>query len=242
MTTDAANLALVIRALATGPMRLGVISHTAFPRYSPTDACRCVQTSISVLVSRGLVSGPDHAGCYSLTDAGRQQFGPHLDHAPADQCHDHQGDLFAAAPESAPQPVCNPPAAPPQPTIALPNEFAKIWQVLKTHRGASAAITAPAIAAAAGLWTDIPKDQAGTQVRKILELTQDAWPWPIVGDSRGYYLAATADELSHYDANLTSRLAGLFRRRRSHRRTASRCGFEHLGHGNFAQTRTRPQT
>ena len=122
------------------------------------------------------------------------------------------------------------------PAFPLPPEFAAIWNVLEQHVGAEDAITAPAIAAAACLWPDMTPVNAGTKVRKILELTQDAWPFPICGDANGYYLAANAEELSHYCANLRSRAFCCHRRFASVRNAGRRAGFEYLGHGRWADS------
>ncbi len=120
------------------------------------------------------------------------------------------------------------------PTAHLPPDFAPIWTVLEQHRGQQNAITAPRIADSAGLYQDLAPANRGTKVRKVLELSQDWWPWPICGDSEGYYLADTAEELAHAYATLSSRAVAIFRRRRSFRRAAQRVGFTHLGHGHFA--------
>jgi hypothetical protein len=124
--------------------------------------------------------------------------------------------------------------------VDVPAEFAPIWAVLARHRGQAAAITAPAIAAAAGLWPDVATVNRGTRVRKVLELAQDVWPEPLCGDSDGYYLAATAEEIAHAYANLTSRGKCIFRRRRSLRRAARAAGWQDLGHGRWADREEVP--
>lgn len=123
------------------------------------------------------------------------------------------------------------------PSDHLPADFAPIWDVLEHHRGQENAITAPRIADSASLYQDLAPANRGTKVRKILELSQDAWPWPVCGDSDGYYLAETPDELAHAYAALSSRAMCIFRRRRSLRRAAQRAGFTHLGHGRWQETK-----
>jgi len=122
----------------------------------------------------------------------------------------------------------------------VPPEFYRIWAVLESHFGQAAAITAPAIAEAAGLWPDVSPVNRGTRVRKVLELAQDVWPWPVCGDNDGFYLAASADDLNHYIANLNSRLLCLVKRLSSVGSAARRVGFVDLGHGRFADRQEAP--
>lgn len=147
--------------------------------------------------------------------------------------------LFAQARTAAappPQPACTPPAA----ALPPPPEFAAIWSILERHHGAAAAITAPAIAAAAGLWPHLSTADRGTRVREVLSQHQDVWPWPVCGDSTGYYLAATPDELTHACATLRSRGVACLRRFASLRRAARRVGFDYLGHGRWAPESPHP--
>lgn len=118
--------------------------------------------------------------------------------------------------------------------LDVPPEFVPIWSVLELHRGQATAITAPAIADAAGLWPDMAPANRGTRVRKVLELAQDVWPLPICGDADGYYVAVTPDELTHYCANLRSRALCCHRRFASVRNAGRRAGFRYLGHGRWA--------
>jgi hypothetical protein len=162
-----------------------------------------------------------------------------MDHARAQ----YDDPLFAWQPPCKPAApavpiVCSEPAGSRPPAPDLPAEFALIWAVLEHHRGAEHAITAPNIADSAGLWPDMAPANRGTRVRKILEITQDCWPWPICGDTSGYYLAATAEELNHYMANLRSRAICTLRRYGTVRKLAKRAGFYHLGRGRFADPAT----
>ena len=116
----------------------------------------------------------------------------------------------------------------------------RIWAVLAHHRGQAAAITAPAIAEAAGLWPDVTPVNRGTRVRKVLELAQDVWPWPVCGDGDGYYLAVTADEMTHYCAQVRSRALCNLRRFASFRKAGKRVGFPYLGHGRWADRQEAP--
>lgn len=146
-------------------------------------------------------------------------------------------DLFTWAERS--QPACGTIADAVQAACAglpacLPDDFRLVIQVLASHVGADLAITAPEIAAAAGLWPDMAPANRGTKVRKLLELHQDDWPWPICGDSRGYYFASTADDLTHYCASLRSRAICDLRRFATTRRHARRAGFIYLGHGRWS--------
>jgi hypothetical protein len=87
---------------------------------------------------------------------------------------------------------------------------------------------------AAGLWPDLSPANRGTRVRKLLETFQDYWPFPICGDSDGYYVASTHDDLNHYCANLRSRALAILRRYRSTRLAGLRAGFTHHGHGRWS--------
>jgi hypothetical protein len=145
-------------------------------------------------------------------------------------------DLFAWAAQhtcTSQEPTLQPPCTPPA-QADLPPEARPIFAVLAAHRGAACAITAPRIAAAAGLWPDLGDANRGTKVRKILELTQDAWPFPVCGDSDGYYVAATPEELTHYCANLRSRALCILRRFASVRTSGRRAGHTYHGHGRWS--------
>ena len=131
-------------------------------------------------------------------------------------------------------PVCNTQAEPPPADEAPSSEFMAIIAVLENRLGKESAITAAAIAAAAGLWPNLAPNNAGTKVRGVLEMFQDRWPFPICGDSDGYYRAAKAEELTHYCANLRSRALCNFRRFATVRRTGRQNGFVYLGHGRWS--------
>lgn len=133
-------------------------------------------------------------------------------------------------------PPCNghaAPRSPPAPPDGYSPEILAIFAVLERRRGAAAAITAPAIAGAAGLWPDLSPANRGTRVRKLLEQYQDFWPFPICGEADGYYLAQAPEELTHAYATLTSRGRCIFRRRRSLRLAALRAGFSESAKGRF---------
>jgi len=245
MVPDSVHVALVLQALKAGPQPLSAIAGSTFKFYSDTDAYRCAQVGLSTLVHRGCASGPDHRGMYSLTVHGlamleRPSPGPATSRTPPRQ----QPSLFSPAPSVAPtsqtagsppaqlvHPPCTPPAAP---MPALPPEGRRLFAVLESHKGAAAAITAPALAEAAGLWPDMTPANRGTRVREMLSLHQDDWPWPIVGDVDGYYRPATAAEITHCCANYRSRALLILRRLRTVRRKAMAAGFVHCGHDRFA--------
>jgi len=126
-------------------------------------------------------------------------------------------------------------SAEPLPDPDMPVEFWKVWDVLERHYGAEHAITAPEIAAAAGLWLESRPANAGTRVRKLLEVGQEFWPWPVCGDADGFYLAARPEELSHAYANYTSRAKCIFKRIRSMRICALKTGrFVYHGKGRWS--------
>jgi hypothetical protein len=149
----------------------------------------------------------------------------------------------AANPQRCREPGASPLQCPPPPTPSqpLPAEWRAIWSVLALHRGPAAAITAPAIAATANLWPHLSATNRGTKVRHLLELTQDHWPWPICGDPDGYYLAASAHDLSHYCANLRSRALCILRRFASVRRAARRAGYVYHGHSRWSDAVARTE-
>ena len=116
----------------------------------------------------------------------------------------------------------------------LPSEFLAIVRVLESHVGESRAIAAPDIAQLAGLYDQLGRANRGTKVRHVLSVNLELLPWPLCGDSEGFYFAATAAELTHYAANLRSRWVEMFRRAVTTRRMAVRTGrFVHLGRGRF---------
>ncbi len=119
------------------------------------------------------------------------------------------------------------------PAIDLSPETELVFAVIAKHLGADSAITAPEIAESAGLWPEMKPANRGTKVRKLLEQSQASWPFPICGDSEGYYVAITADELSHYCANLRSRALCCLTRFASIRNAGRRAGFEYAGKGRW---------
>ena len=136
-----------------------------------------------------------------------------------------QDDLFAYAEQH------------PDTAAEMPAEAERIFAVIARHLGAESAITAPDIAEVAGLWTEMKPANRGTKIRKILEQHQEAWPFPICGDSEGYYVAITAEELSHYCANLRSRALCCLTRFASFRKAGKRAGFNYLGKGRWDERR-----
>jgi hypothetical protein len=144
-------------------------------------------------------------------------------------------DLFAWAAQEAGKSRAEPlQAACPIPPDGFSQEATTIFAVLADRRGAASAITAPDIARAAGLWPHLAPANRGNKVRKLLEQTQDFWPFPICGDTTGYYVAATPDELTHYSANLRSRAICCLRRFASARRAGIRAGFVYHGKGRWS--------
>ena len=123
----------------------------------------------------------------------------------------------------------------PVPPDGFSDEILAIFTILRSHLGAASAITAPAIAKAAGLWLELSLPNRGTKVRRLLEQYQDYWPMPICGDSDGYYVPETPEELSHYCANLRSRAVCILRRFSSFRKAGRRAGFTYHGRGRWTE-------
>ncbi len=135
-------------------------------------------------------------------------------------------DLFTWAEQRARSPVAPPVQRPGSlPADALPDEYHAIASVLTRRRGAAAAITAEHIAIAAGLWPDASRETRRTRVRQVIRLHLGDFPWPVVADHAGYYIAVTADEFNHYVRNMRSRIREDSIRLRTIIHKGRECGF-----------------
>lgn len=157
-----------------------------------------------------------------------------LDRSPAGPIGDlftwaeHQGRKPAAP---APQNPCTLPADPPP-------EAAAIRSVLAAHTTRSSPITAPAIAAQAGLWPDLRDVDRGTRVRDVIRDWYEHLLIPghiLVASGAGYWHTTDPDDLSHQDASLLSRIRGDAHRLRRIRVAARLAGFVHHGRGRWSR-------
>lgn len=147
-------------------------------------------------------------------------------------------DLFAFAERSQhqvaaplPQNPCRLPADPPP-------EALQIREVLATHVGRSAAITAPAIAAAAGLWPDRRPEDRGTMVRELVAAWYPAMLQTglvLVAASEGYWLTSDPADVSNQCQSLRSRQREIGHRERNIRMAAKCAGMIYHGHGHWAR-------
>ena len=142
----------------------------------------------------------------------------------------HDAGRKPAAP--APQNPCSAPADPPP-------EALRIHGVLYRCICRRNALTAPRIAAEAGLWPDLRDADRGTKVRELITLWYETLLTPgrvLVSDSCGYWHTHDAEEISHYCQQLRSRGREIFVRERRIRMAAKTAGFVHHGGGNFSRT------
>lgn len=98
-------------------------------------------------------------------------------------------------------------------------------------------MTAPSIAAAAGLWQDRSNQDRGTKVRDLITTWYEAMLRPgrvLVSGPSGYWHTADPDEISHYDRSLTSRIREIAIRNRRLRCAAKTAGLIHHGRGRWS--------
>lgn len=148
-------------------------------------------------------------------------------------------DLFAFAERSQhqvaaplPQNPCRLPADPPPEALQIRDV---LWQAICRRH----AITAPAIAAAAGLWPDLRDADRGTRVRELITVWYEALQMPgrvLISDSCGYWHSDDAAEISHYHQSLISRIREIGSRARRVRLVAQATGrYVYHGHGHWAR-------
>ena len=137
------------------------------------------------------------------------------------------------------QPGCAPFAESLQPACTLPadvpQEFRQVVELLADRRGQARALTARQIVECLGLWPRIKPGCRQRKLRQLIEHHCEAAPWPIVADTCGFYRVDSAEDVTHYDRNLGSRLRYLARRIAIHRRQARRAGYTYHGHGRWSE-------
>ena len=119
-----------------------------------------------------------------------------------------------------------------------PPEALRIAQVLASHTGRDAAITAPEIARVAGLWPNLSDADRGTKVRALISVWYESMLQPrlvLVSNSDGFFHTADPADLSHYDRSLLSRIREIALRDRRVRMAARTAGFVHHGHGQWSR-------
>lgn len=146
-------------------------------------------------------------------------------------------DLFAYTQQAT---GCDPFAAPlpracDAPADRLPPDCWRLVQVLDTHVGQAAAITAWELAQAAGIHPDGTRGSRERRVRQLIEQHLHRFPWPLCADATGYYRPETADEATHYHRNLYGRLRSIALRIATHRRLCLAAGFTHHGQGRYSR-------
>lgn len=145
-------------------------------------------------------------------------------------------DLFEHALQAGRTVVVPPPQNPCTSPAAPPPEALLIAAVLADRRGRDAAITAPRIAAAAGLWPDLRDADRGTKVRELIATWYETMlvdGYVLVATSDGYFLSDDPEDIAHYDHSLQGRLRDIGWRLHRVRLAARRAGFVYHGHGDW---------
>ena len=81
----------------------------------------------------------------------------------------------------------------------------QIYELLKQHKGKAKAITTRKISEIVKLPIKDTQVQCRTYVSKVM----DMFEVPIVSCSKGYYIAATEDEMNAYMSSMNKRIAGI---------------------------------
>lgn len=91
-------------------------------------------------------------------------------------------------------------------TIKVSKETCKqIYEIMKSHKGKNNAIPSKTISAILGF----PLEDTQVHCRTCISATADMYRIPIIGCSKGYFLAANKDEVSNYCASMNSRIRGM---------------------------------
>lgn len=85
----------------------------------------------------------------------------------------------------------------------------EIAEILSAHRGTRNKITSAAIARKIGIY----EDDTHAQTRALIKQAAEQFDLPLAGDSNGYFIITSEDELNAYVANLNSRIAGIEERK-----------------------------
>lgn len=118
-------------------------------------------------------------------------------------------DYAAAHPDEFREAAAGPVHEPCRPAAdALPLDLRRVVDILASRSGRDAAITAPDLADAAGLFPDAPPESRGTQLRHLITCHLDDLPFAVVAGDRGFFRPATAAEARRYLANLLARSVG----------------------------------
>jgi len=137
--------------------------------------------------------------------------------------------LFAAA--RSRQQTCTPRAPARQipgsvPAEDLPADVKRIADLLQNCIGKDRAMKAREVAEALDLLPDRNDARRGDYVRRLITPWLDSWPYPLAADpSHGYFQPATADEVTHYDRQQTSRIREQAQRQRSFRLLCRKAGY-----------------
>lgn len=148
-------------------------------------------------------------------------------------------DLFVYAERQActvaapvPQNPCTLPADPPP-------EALRLRDALASHLSRDRAITAPALADAAGLWPDLRPADRGTRARELMTTWYEALQLSgrvLVSDSCGFWHSDDPAEISRYHRSLLSRIREIATRARRVRLAAQTTGrFAYHGGGHWAR-------
>ena len=143
-------------------------------------------------------------------------------------------DLFEWAEQRARTAIAPPVQRPSNvPAEALPAEFHAICAVLSRHRGADAAIRAEDIAKEADLWPDSSKEVRRTRVRSVIRVHFIDFPFPVLANTNGFFVAETAEEIEHYHKSLRSRIREIGLRIVVLKKQARAAGFPYLGRARW---------
>lgn len=146
-------------------------------------------------------------------------------------------DLFAWTERAGRSVAATPPQNPCKLPADPPPEALRIRDVLSRHLGRDHAITAPRIAAEAGLWPTLLPADRGTKVRELISTWYATMLQPglvLVADSAGFWLTNDPEDITHQCQSLRSRGKEIYRRERNIRMAALTAGFTYHGQGNWS--------
>ena len=128
----------------------------------------------------------------------------------------------------------------PQNPCKLPDPPPEAMAIRAALRGALSmadAMTAPRIAAAAGLWPELRPADRGTKAREIMTVWYEHIQEPgrvLIASTCGYWHSDDPAEITAYLRTLRSRARETFSRHRRARIQAQHAGMRHLGRGQIA--------
>jgi hypothetical protein len=122
----------------------------------------------------------------------------------------------------------------------LSQDAIAVLALVKTLIGPEQGMTAAAIAEALDIHPDRPRERRGDYVRRLLNSHKADADFVIIADpANGFYRPASADDITHFDLAIHSRIREMWYNLRSVRRKARMEGYVRTGRNTWTAPHTR---